>query len=854
MAEKDAIIEPLNETSKEDDQKEPSTSSLEKSTLLTDGDEEKGANALKVEDYQDYEEEDGIELTEDIYSLMYTSKIQSTAFFYALGCNVFQYIFIVLVLVDVLTKSDANNPFNLPPGVPLQVTIGQGLALLLALAMQDDLLTGIVYLHQGHRCSVGGEELPGATAAKWYFAALTQLLAGAGLNFVIFVLVMQSSDIIGMFLNFAALMFISEIDDIGFKLADNGFIGCSLQLACQDVRKVKLSVSKETNTIYRSIIFAIMACLLYLGYGILVSRQLHGKYLCNRVLIQLGDDFGTAYAPFSGVYKQTNLLIDQRVTYTEERRSEGERAGHIGYCSSENAWTLYIDESKGPCEWLARSPDSNSFDVTTTNFENWLTKNTETKQTLAYSAFYLDCIDCNENICDVSQGTCDENVCICKPGFYGVSCEFEEPCEVLTVDLRTNDFPLLSEGEQVVPPDTFQLRRVDGKIATEYNKPVYTSESTFFGSRYALIFTGRRYAMIYSVGNQFRSPMETENALFTGSYHAFFDSPVAKRTEDENNLQYDFIFLSEPLDVGTSSHKLTPEGLAWSYNRGGFDGFFDDTPQEGPVFPDGLIDTDTTLLCALCDEDTNPCLNDGECNNSTYQCECFDIGFLWRTPGSIGALCELPKSCNEVGCYEGTCDERSGKCLCPVQFTGTFCEYDQDCSVTGCMGGGICDFDSGNCRCPDFRSEGYFEFCGTNGNCRVNGCLNGGTCGDSGLCECPLTHRGAFCEEEWDCGVAEFDCSIGGGTCNPLGFCDCPAYSTGRFCEIPKGCNTLGCIDGGTCNSVTGKCECPPDEPEREFCTQSGNCTTFGCNDVGNCTDAGFCECPWIWEGAFCQW
>ena len=61
------------------------------------------------------EKEEGVELTEDIYSLLYACEPFSTPFFYALSCVLFQYVFISLVIVDVLDNSDSQNPFNLPP-------------------------------------------------------------------------------------------------------------------------------------------------------------------------------------------------------------------------------------------------------------------------------------------------------------------------------------------------------------------------------------------------------------------------------------------------------------------------------------------------------------------------------------------------------------------------------------------------------------------------------------------------------------------------------------------------------------------------------------------------------------------
>ena len=730
---------------------------------------------------------EGVDLTKDIYSLLYTSELYSSPFFFAIFCLAFQYIFIILVVIDILDNAESNNPFKLPPGVPMQVTIGQGLALLLALAMQDDLLTGIIYIHHGHRCFFQGESLPGATATKWYLAAIAQLFAGAGLNFVIFILVMQSSDIIGMFLNFAALMFISEIDDskshsiytctgavsprisVGFKLADSGFVNTTLQKACKDVARVKMAFTGEDNAAYRKVLLVLMATSIYTGYGVLTYRQMNGSFLCNRVLLQFGDDFGTTFAAFSGVYVQTNGLINQRVSYVEENRKHSRgQIGSIGYCRKEQVWTLYVNGADDPCSWLARSSVTNTFDVTTTTSSNWLTRNEETEQTLEYTSFYLACTDCNLDLCHPNHGTCNGNVCVCDPGRYGVNCEFQNPCPVITLDFRTNSFPLLANG-LVDPPTTYALLQNDNGVALSYGKPVYVSDESFFGHFYALLFTGRRYALImYPEKSRTTNTSALADLLqsSSGPYHSFFDSPAALQRK---NYTYWFAYLSDPMDVGTSSDALTPEGLGWFHSRDSFNAM----AREGPVFGEGFVHVGTKLLCAVCDRTTNSCFNYHTCDESSHTCSCSRL--------YDGVLCEAPKDCVDVGCLEGgACDERSGTCACPTHTTGNFCEHGEDCSIAGCMDGGICNKNTGECECPKDGSGGFY--CFWNGNCAISEfCLNGGTCASSGVCDCPWEFVGPFCQYRWDCSFIECQ---GGGVCDDDSqSCFCPSGRTGRICE-----------------------------------------------------------------------
>ena len=63
-----------------------------------------------------------------------------------------------------------------------------------------------------------------AKLQKWVLAGVCQFLAGSSLLVALFILMMQSTEVVSLFLNFAALHFISEIDNIGFAMAKLGLL------------------------------------------------------------------------------------------------------------------------------------------------------------------------------------------------------------------------------------------------------------------------------------------------------------------------------------------------------------------------------------------------------------------------------------------------------------------------------------------------------------------------------------------------------------------------------------------------------------------------------------------------------
>lgn len=90
-----------------------------------------------------------------------------------------------------------------------------------------------------------------------------------GIMFVVlsFMLTMQSTDVIGLFLNLTGLIFLQEIDDWGFQLGCSGLLGRRVQKECDHVLDLKQLVPE---TMKKRIIYAKRAFLVLLTVGVLV--------------------------------------------------------------------------------------------------------------------------------------------------------------------------------------------------------------------------------------------------------------------------------------------------------------------------------------------------------------------------------------------------------------------------------------------------------------------------------------------------------------------------------------------------------------------------------------------------------
>lgn len=99
------------------------------------------------------------------------------------------------------------------------------------MAYGGDLLKGLDQLFNGYDLEVAKVK-EGATRTKWVVSAVLQSFVGILMTTDLFLLMMQSTSVIGMCLNFAALMFVQEIDDVAFQVASLGLISRRIEVEC----------------------------------------------------------------------------------------------------------------------------------------------------------------------------------------------------------------------------------------------------------------------------------------------------------------------------------------------------------------------------------------------------------------------------------------------------------------------------------------------------------------------------------------------------------------------------------------------------------------------------------------------
>mmetsp|Transcript_24838 Transcript_24838/g.37515 ORF Transcript_24838/g.37515 Transcript_24838/m.37515 type:complete len:651 (-) Transcript_24838:86-2038(-) len=473
-------------------------------------------------------------LHRDVFTLFFVSKIVSPSFFYALFFFLFQMAILYLIGWNLLKDAPEGNPLKVPIRTSTEVTIAQSLALFVSFITQQDVITTIDMLRLGYDHDVK-EVFKAATRTKWIMANICRFVEGLVTIGISFIFIIQSTDVLELFLNFAAVQFVSELDDVGFEIAHRGYISGGLERMTKKVIGIKfqlkskrdLSVNgtdkKEVKSKYvQRFIFSVVMLALYGSWAFIRYMQETGHYQnleCNSFNVRFGDqyfDFFQAqscnteisdgcpwknrtrpfhYGPFSDSYEAsrdnytgTLELENKRPVYYQRGRKEGfgegSPPGKISYSTEERAWIFTVDGvTKGPMDdsgWLLRSPPTiDSYSLLEAPSSEW---SIWTNFLVKASPFDFTCGECNADVDCNYHGKCVQKQCLCDESWVGKKCQTCAACSELSEISNDNgggNYYL--GGEEQEPLNFFRLEGVE-----VYERPVYYKPGTSLKSNPSL--------------------------------------------------------------------------------------------------------------------------------------------------------------------------------------------------------------------------------------------------------------------------------------------------------------------------------------------------------------------------------
>ena len=535
----------------------------------------------------------------------YLSSPFATAFFvFALKTTIY-----ALIGTNLL-RPDPTNPLGFPASVTFPVIVSQFFALLITVTTQDDLVDALNMIYEGYDREEFESAFPASSFLKWGLDVTGLLVDGVLGLAVTFLLVVTSTDVVELLLNFTAVEFVSLLDNGAFLLAKLGFMGKANKRMADIVTNTDYRVARKQNQspTWQMWMLIFMYLLLVAGWVFIYALQIRGLYTTGGVVVQFDDELDIALATHSGKYTLHN--VRGRFGFDRIRYWADNGPGMFGYCKSEEVWTFSESRNADPCRgYIARSSPSVDFDITTTNQDDWFA--TEDRSTLRFfpMANYQVLKGCvrHQDCGGLGQGTCRRNRCTCAPGFYGWRCDHSknDTCGAIEADdVLTTPFTGSQSYFQRYDLLTFD----NGDLVLVYDRPVYLSRITSLGAGDVIFYFGLRWGLFplpYNLGSLVNLTDRSELANY-------FSSNLDLRLF----LNSSEFFVSEAVIFNTPTDGPTPTGLGWQRVR-----------RDKNVF--SSTGADTVMICAICGP-KNPCANDNECPASG-RCNC--------TNGATGTLC-----------------------------------------------------------------------------------------------------------------------------------------------------------------------------------------------------------------------
>eukprot|EP00535_Pseudo-nitzschia_heimii_P001540 CAMPEP_0197186162 /NCGR_PEP_ID=MMETSP1423-20130617/13332_1 /TAXON_ID=476441 /ORGANISM="Pseudo-nitzschia heimii, Strain UNC1101" /LENGTH=1231 /DNA_ID=CAMNT_0042637391 /DNA_START=214 /DNA_END=3905 /DNA_ORIENTATION=+ len=328
-------------------------------------------------------------LPADSYSFMMLHGPFSEPRFFFFGFKVwlfqvtFQCLMVLRVISKYSTNEDTDNPsrdssFNfIPSNVSGLSRITQFMALLSYCVFADDSLKDIVTaIEMFPRFDRAARD---DMVHHMVFSCVLRFTQGVLATVCVLLLVIQTSDVIDIILNFAAVNFISGFDDVAFQLAQWGKYGPDFKAEADRIENATVPdcvYRKYDHVRYRYTISTVATSLILTLTTVAVLQQSSRFWVTGRMRVQFKD--GSLFEDYSGCY---DLDLDTAGFFYPRNNYDGVAGNEatFGYCDEARKWYLYKHgenrtaafDACDAAEVIATSGKTYTYDIYSTFEETW---------------------------------------------------------------------------------------------------------------------------------------------------------------------------------------------------------------------------------------------------------------------------------------------------------------------------------------------------------------------------------------------------------------------------------------------------------------------------------------------------
>jgi len=506
-----------------------------------------------------------VTIPESTHTFLFSEDVNSVPFAFSLVIAAISYTLLIMALIYNLNKG------TIPKNVVGPVAVAQYMGVLISLLMEGEIPTAIYLLRRISKPYLK-TMFPEVGYSRFILSCLLRLSMGYLFLVNVIVILICADGVIDIFYDVLALQFIQQLDDIAFAISKMQVLGREMQVASMkpifekefEKQHESLALKWRSKVALKAVYFINLAVFLVI-MGTVTVKQSSGDYQARSIMFRFGDEvwdesyvlkngrkkkMTLVYAHFTGEYEMDDDHIsftEGRPVYVERNKVSGSpykstgptlpqewplvsedfiiEPAEIRYCGKRWIFThkqilksnMHEDLE---CAWLARSEETDSFDLldVSSTWELW----TGAIQVTSLSIIETACkgnSDCNYN------GNCVNEKCECDnengPLFLGKHCEIKlkPQCSTITYEV--------SEA-------TWKVEYESGSVLSQYSHPVYFNERGMpskyqLNSEYsdehqlALVYSGLRWFMYELPHKRYQDPTTIKSWNFImQNWHSYW--------------------------------------------------------------------------------------------------------------------------------------------------------------------------------------------------------------------------------------------------------------------------------------------------------------------------------------------
>jgi hypothetical protein len=183
------------------------------------------------------------------FTFLISEEVFSLSFAFAIIVHVLCMTCLILALKNQISIGKEMNELGMAAEVSKEVHATRYIAILVAIINETEIPQALELIGKGFEQKA--HKKGWISFKRIFFSSFLRLMIGYTFLCSVFVVVVQVTDVLSMFMNILALSFVESIDDIVYELAKRGFIGHAIMNACEPVSMLvdeKTSNGKLTST------------------------------------------------------------------------------------------------------------------------------------------------------------------------------------------------------------------------------------------------------------------------------------------------------------------------------------------------------------------------------------------------------------------------------------------------------------------------------------------------------------------------------------------------------------------------------------------------------------------------------